>query len=255
MSLRRWPAVVALIALAVVASKVVAEDFLGLTWEGFLRQFVTSPSPLAAGALVGLLSIDLLLPVPSSLVMILSGAIFGPIPGALLSLAGSLAGNLLGFEVARRYGRPATRRFVGDEQLARMHAVFARQGGLAIVVSRPLPVLMETMSVAAGLSGMQRSTFLLASLAGTAPIVFVYAYAGSRSMAEGTLVPAIVMLLGVVAAGWLVARTLGWRMHLLAKGRPVDAEHLRRSELVAAGDGQRLANEPLLDQPDDVVEQ
>lgn len=202
---RRWPALVIGIALAVIASKVLVEDMLGLTWMGLVQRFVTTPSVSAAALVVGLLAVDLLVPVPSSLLMILSGAVFGVLPGGLLSLAGSLAGNLLGFEAARRYGRDATRRFIGDAQLARMQGVFASHGAVAILVSRPLPVLMETLSVAAGLSGMRRGPFLAASLAGTLPVVFVYAWAGSRSLGEGTLVPAIVMLIAVAAGGWVIS--------------------------------------------------
>ena len=60
------------------------------------------------------------------------------------------------------------------------------------------------MSVVAGLSAMTRRMFLVASLLGTAPIVFVYAYAGAVSRQTGSLVPAIVMLIAVAALGWVV---------------------------------------------------
>ena len=66
---------------------------------------------------------------------------------------------------------------------------------------------METMSVVAGLSQMTRRTFLAASLAGTAPIVFVYAYAGAVSREAGTLVPAAVILATVSGGGWLWYRS------------------------------------------------
>ena len=76
-------------------------------------------------------------------------------------------------------------------------------GAAAIVVTRALPVVMETMSIVAGLSTMRRSTFLIASAIGTAPIVVVYAYAGAKSRETGSLVPAIVMLIAVAAGGWI----------------------------------------------------
>ena len=76
-------------------------------------------------------------------------------------------------------------------------------GAAAIAVTRALPVVMETMSIVAGLSPMRRSTFLIASAIGTAPIVVVYAYAGAKSRETGSLVPAIVILMAVAAAGWI----------------------------------------------------
>jgi uncharacterized membrane protein YdjX (TVP38/TMEM64 family) len=62
---------------------------------------------------------------------------------------------------------------------------------------------METMSIVAGLSTMPRRSFLIASAIGTAPIVVVYAYAGAMAKETGSLVPAIVILLAVAAAGWI----------------------------------------------------
>jgi uncharacterized membrane protein YdjX (TVP38/TMEM64 family) len=68
--------------------------------------------------------------------------------------------------------------------------------------------VMETASVVAGLSRMPRSTFLLASLVGTAPIAVIYAYAGALSRQTGSLVPAVVILVAVAAASalWFRAR-------------------------------------------------
>jgi uncharacterized membrane protein YdjX (TVP38/TMEM64 family) len=103
----------------------------------------------------------------------------------------------------RRYGQRASRRLVGDEEIVRIQRVFARHGAAAVAMTRALPVVMETMSVVAGLSTMKRSTFLLASLAGTIPIVVVYAYAGAVSRQTGSLVPAVVILIAVAGAAWV----------------------------------------------------
>jgi uncharacterized membrane protein YdjX (TVP38/TMEM64 family) len=53
---------------------------------------------------------------------------------------------------------------------------------------------------------MTRSSFLIASLLGTAPIVVVYAYAGAVSRQTGSLVPAVIMLIAVAGLGWIVYR-------------------------------------------------
>jgi uncharacterized membrane protein YdjX (TVP38/TMEM64 family) len=70
-------------------------------------------------------------------------------------------------------------------------------------MTRPLPVVMETISIIAGLSDMTRRRFLGASLLGTAPIVVVYAYAGAVSRSVGNILPAIVILATMIGAGWL----------------------------------------------------
>lgn len=224
----RWLPVVIGIALFVVVTKLLIEDVLGFSWTGILQFAQQQRGPAAALVIVGLLLIDLALPVPSSLVMILSGALFGTWIGAALSLVGSLGGNWLGFEVARRGGRAAALTFVGAERLDGLEKLFAGRGVAAIVVSRPLPVLMETLSVAAGLSGMSRGAFLGASVAGTLPVVVIYAWAGTRSLAEASIVPAAMLLAAVVAGGWLIATASGFRRNFLSQRRPVDPEHLRR---------------------------
>jgi 3-dehydroquinate synthase len=190
-----------------MASKVLVEDILGLSLESPAVAWIAQPGAGAAILIVSLLALDVFLPVPSSLVMVLSGAAFGVPAGAALALVGSVAGEWLGFELVRRYGRRMSARLVGDDELDRFSRFFAQHGVAAIIVTRPLPVVMETMSLVAGLSRMRRRAFLAASIAGTAPIVVVYAYAGAVSREVGSVLPAVVMLIAVTGAAWIWFRT------------------------------------------------
>jgi uncharacterized membrane protein YdjX (TVP38/TMEM64 family) len=58
----------------------------------------------AAALSLALLAGDVLLPVPSSGVMVANGTLFGPVGGSLLSLAGSELAALLGYWLCRRGG-------------------------------------------------------------------------------------------------------------------------------------------------------
>ena len=204
--MKRIAKLIALVAVAVIASKLLVENVLGIQLEPLLGAWIVHPGAGSAVTVLALLGADLLLPIPSSLVMVLSGAAFGVWWGSALSLVGSIGGEWLGFELVRRYGRRASAKIVGDEEIARMSRLFTRHGALAVAVTRALPVVMETMSVVAGLSTMTRRTFLTASLIGTGPIVLVYAYAGAVSRQTGSLIPGIVMLVAVAALGWIVYR-------------------------------------------------
>lgn len=191
------------VAAAIIASKLLLENVLGVNVDAIAARWIASAGTGSAAVLVGLLAADLFLPIPSSLVMVLSGAAFGVVGGSALSLVGSVGGEWLGFELVRRYGVGASRRLVGDAELARMRDVMARHGAAAVVVTRALPVVMETMSVVAGLSNMSRWTFLKASLLGTAPVVVIYAYAGAVSRATSSIIPAVIMLIAVAGAAWV----------------------------------------------------
>jgi 3-dehydroquinate synthase len=199
------------VAAFVIGSKLLLENAAGVDLEAFASDWIAHAGTGSAATVFLLLFVDLVLPIPSSLVMILSGAAFGVWWGALLSLTGSIGGEWLGFELVRRYGRRASRRLVADEDVDRMQHFFARHGVIAVALTRALPVVMETMSVVAGLSGMGRGAFLRASLLGTTPIVFVYAYAGAASRQLGTVVPAIVILIAITGLAWIWYRSRATR--------------------------------------------
>ncbi len=192
------------VAAAVILSKILIENVMGLSVGALATAWIARAGAGSALTVVGLLAADLFLPIPSSIVMVLSGAAFGPVWGSALSLVGSVGGEWFGFELVRKYGRRASSAIVGDDEIERLARVFARHGAAAIAVTRALPVVMETMSVVAGLSKMTRGTFLAASLIGTAPIVVVYAYAGAVSRNTGSTLPAIIMLIAVAAFGWVL---------------------------------------------------
>ena len=205
--MKRTLVLTAIVAAAVMASKLLIEDVLGIPLEANARAWIENPGTSGAVAVVALLALDVFLPVPSSVIMVLSGALFGVVPGAMLALVGSISGEWLGFELVRRYGQPMATALIGENEVPKFDRFFERHGVMAIIVTRPLPIVMETMSVVAGLSQMRRRAFLAASLAGTAPIVFVYAYAGAVSREAGSLVPAAVILAAVIGGGWLWYRT------------------------------------------------
>ncbi len=159
-----------------------------------------------ATVVVALLMADIVLPIPSSLVMMLSGAAFGVTGGAAVALAGSIGGEWLGFELVRRYGQRAARHLLSEAEVERFGRLFKRHGAVAVIVTRALPVAMETMSLVAGLSGMRRRDFLLASLVGTTPIVVIYAYAGALSREMGNIIPGVVILIAIAGCGWVLYR-------------------------------------------------
>ncbi len=160
----------------------------------------------ASGALgVGLLIADVFLPVPSSGVMIAHGALFGAFVGTILSLLGSLGAAAVGFAVGRS-GGPLLTRLISPKEHARADHLLERWGALAIVATRPLPVLAETVTILAGASPLGWTRALLAALAGSLPAALLYALAGAAFAGMGS---ATLVFLGVGMMGgvfWLLGR-------------------------------------------------
>ncbi|WP_219418646.1 VTT domain-containing protein [Pseudonocardia nigra] len=166
-----------------------------------------SRADLAAAVVgVGLLVTDVVLPVPSSVVMVAHGALFGAVAGTLLSLAGSVGAGLTGFALGRR-GGPLLDRLVPASERRRADALLGRWGALAVVVTRPVPVLAETTAILAGATrSLSWLRMGLAAAVGSLPATALYALAGAAAagFVSVSLIFAVVLVLAAVT--WLVER-------------------------------------------------
>jgi uncharacterized membrane protein YdjX (TVP38/TMEM64 family) len=190
--------------------------FLGLFFlvEALGVPLLVEPTPwlnrggvLAATLGVGLLIIDVLLPVPSSLVMVAHGALFGVVGGTLLSLVGSLGAAMFGFWLGRRGGRLLERLIPPDER-ERADYLLKRWGTLAIIVTRPVPLLAETVAIMAGTSRMNWGRGALAAIAGGLPPALLYALTGATAGKFQNTVLVFVFVLLVAGFFWMFGRTI-----------------------------------------------
>ena len=204
--MKTWLIIAAIFVAFAAVMNFVFEGILHVSLLDEAKPFITHPGVVAAVAIISLLASDIFLPIPATIVMVLSGALFGTFEGALISLIGSLLGNWIGFELMHRFGATMCKRFVSEAQFRRMEPLLKRFGSIAIVVSRPVPIMMETLSFLAGLARMPRAVFLAASLAGTVPVCLLYGYAGASSMEMKSVVPALFTIICLPAVGWLIAQ-------------------------------------------------
>src|SRR5215210_3591503 len=184
---------------------------LFLIVEALQIPILTDPSDeLKRGGLVaamigvGLLIADVALPVPSSIVMVAHGALFGVALGSLLSLVGMIGAAMVGFAIGRR-GGPLVERVVREGERRRADRMLERWGALALVITRPVPILAETCAILAGASRISWTKALLASLAGSLSPALLYALAGavSASFQSGALMFLFVLI--VSGLFWLIS--------------------------------------------------
>lgn len=146
---------------------------------------------------------DILFPVPSSMIMIANGVLLGLWKGTLLSIAGSVSASCVGYAIGRNSSLWIAK-FISPDEQAQAQTWLKRWGLLAIVFTRPVPLLAESVSI---MAGMQRSVSWLAMIAastlGCLPAAALYAWAGANALDAdyGTLV--FLLVLAITLLLWL----------------------------------------------------
>lgn len=199
--------VLVLLAAVIVPFLIWGERFeAALSVEG-TRQWLEGFGAWAWLAGIGLLVADIALPIPGTVVMSVMGWMYGWFWGGLISAAGSMLSGTVAYGLCRLLGRPVAVRIAGADGLEQAHALFEKNGGWLVAVSRWLPVLPEAVACLAGLARMPWRTFWVALLCGSLPLGFAFAAIGHL----GHESPAGALLLSAVlpAGMWWVARR--WR--------------------------------------------
>ena len=197
--------------------------FAGAVLAAFLLTFVLvaalavplldDPAPLLSGggvvaALcgVGLLVADVVLPVPSSLVMVTHGVLFGVVVGAALSLVGGVGAALAAYGLGRWAGTPALRRVCSPAERERASRLVERWGVLAIVVTRPMPLLAEAVAAVAGAQRLGLPRTAIASVVGALPAAGLYAVVGALGWSQASGLGVFGLVLLIAALMWFVRR-------------------------------------------------
>ena len=159
--------------------------------------------PFAAVVGLALLTVDVAVPVPASVVMTAHGTLFGVAAGAALSVLGGTGATLVALLVGRR-GERTISRVTLPRHRATAERLVTRHGAAAVAVTRPVPVLAEAVAVVAGAAGMPVRRAAWAGALGNLVPAVAYAVVGATAtdLATGAAVFAGVLLLSLTA--WLV---------------------------------------------------
>jgi uncharacterized membrane protein YdjX (TVP38/TMEM64 family) len=206
--MRRYAIVAIAIAAFVLASFLLVEA-LGIPLLTDPSRHLERSGPAAAALGIALLVADVLIPVPSSIIMTAQGALFGVVGGTLISLVGGIGAGMTGYGIGRKGSRLISRVVTPEEQ-ATANRLLDRWGTLALIVSRPIPILAETMAITAGTSSLPWRRALTGIAIGALPSALIYAIAGAyaTSVASGALVFLLVVFFtGIIwGIGWWMDR-------------------------------------------------
>ena len=155
-------------------------------------------------AIIGLLVVDLFLPIPATGVMSAAGFLYGAFFGGLIATVGSFLSGVLAYFLCRAFGRPVAEWLAGPEGLEENERLFEKSGPWLIILSRWLPVLPEVVACLAGLARMKVRIFVAALLCGTIPAAFTYAAVGALFDSDPGWALALSIVLPVIL--WLAFR-------------------------------------------------
>jgi uncharacterized membrane protein YdjX (TVP38/TMEM64 family) len=131
----------------------------------------------AAIGSITLLWIDIFLPIPSSVVMIANGHIFGLWIGALVSLIGGVGSSYIAFYIGR-YLKPFVENKMTVKQQKYYRSIIQRWGIWAFIVSRPIPVMSESIALMSSSLSLKSWQVIIYSTITYLPFTFLYAHWG-----------------------------------------------------------------------------
>jgi phospholipase D1/2 len=134
--------------------------------------------PLTPAAVLFAYVVASLCVVPITVVIAVTGIVFGPLEGSLYAVAGSMLGAYVTYLAGERLGRDTVRRLAGA-RVNRLSQRIGQRGIAAMVILRLVPLAPFTVvNVAAGASHIGLRDYLLGTLIGMTPgivltVVFV----------------------------------------------------------------------------------
>lgn len=130
---------------------------------------------------IGIMAIQgLLVPIPSEVILIATGMIWGWLLGGFMGVIGSMAAALLCFYVSKRGGRPLVKKFVGDKAIDMADDLIHKYGIKAIIVSRVIPLIsFDVISYASGLVDIELKKYTIGTLIGSVFRAFFFSIWGA----------------------------------------------------------------------------
>jgi uncharacterized membrane protein YdjX (TVP38/TMEM64 family) len=172
---------------------------------------------LTGAVIVALLTSDIFLPIPSSVLCTAAGWQFGVVGGTLAGWVGMTLGAVLGFALARKVGHPAVAWLTTPKELARAGRLTEQFGPWLLAIARGIPVVAEASVLFVGLHQLPWRRFLPPVLVSNLALALVYAAFGQ--VAEKYQLLPLAIGVSVVAPVLMIAAFQTW-----LKGRSAPPE-------------------------------
>jgi uncharacterized membrane protein YdjX (TVP38/TMEM64 family) len=212
---RRWPL---LITIGVIAIASTVAWRLGY-FEPARRDAIIGAlgdvrgSPGAGALFILCWVLAVLLCLPTTVLTVIGGALFGTPRGALYSWSAALIGTAVAHAIAHKVNPATARRLFGGHKL--LATLQARADVPFLIRMRVVPIApFGVLDYVAGLAGVPVRTILLATAIGVTPGILAYAFAGAK-LRMGIDAPAgagshALLVAGLISLGMVGIATVPW---------------------------------------------
>lgn len=159
--------------------------------------------------IVGMVASMFLFVVPNLLLLIISSVSYGPLWGSLISLVAVFISSTVAYSLGYWIGPSVLKRLVGSNVHEKMTRLVRMYGVGVIVLFRMSPLLSnEAISFIPALLRMKYKKFILATLAGSVPVIAILAYTAG----EGNFKTVMIWLSIISLVGYVVYLFIGQRV-------------------------------------------
>ena len=151
-----------------------------------------------------ILASDIVLPVPSSIVLYLNGFFIGIIAGTAVSLSGLMVGCVIGYYI----GKMSSNIFHSvDNQKA--NQIISKFGPSAIFLTRGIPILSESVCFVCGFNKIKFKQYLFYNFLGYLPICLLHAIFGKLgAIGTNIFLMSFIFSIALSAVFWIFGKKI-----------------------------------------------
>ena len=135
---------------------------------------------------ISALTADIFLPVPNGLTNTLAGVSLGWPLASLIVWIGMNFGCIFGYTAGRFAGRPLAKFIIGEKDLVNAQNTSKKFDVISLILARPVPAFAELTTLAAGVTKMPFTKFLIVTSIANIAVAVVFAGLGAAALASSS---------------------------------------------------------------------
>lgn len=190
----------------------------GLLWAGFyvlengidagkeaISNIISNSEGNAPLVFLGLFFVRGLFFIPSTVLILVAGALFDPIDAVILSIVGQMSSSVLIYVIAQFIGREFILAHENDF-FKRIDKAISKKGFFTTLVLSIIPIVpADTVSVVAAITGISFADYLLGMFLGSLAFILPFVFLGqSLSSSQGLIItiPLFAILISITFWAW-----------------------------------------------------